>query len=182
MPHGGRAWIHQVDVLLGVLVIKPDLMCHLMQVGRAQYTRVPVANVNAPRVARIPIGISFEDIVLCSWGHAGMTGGHSIPTCRTVSSIHHRGGMVRGRTAGITNLKSSWGTKRCAHGATNMAHGRGETALGKTPIVRDWLGPSLQNPKKTAEKSKFQELLDKPALQNPKKLQKNPRFENFWVL
>ncbi len=145
VPHAGRAWIPQVDVLLGVLAIKPNLMCHLTQVGWARHTCVPITNVKTARVARIPIGISFDDIgiwgldiVLCSWGHAGMTGGHSIPTCRTVSSIHCRGGTVRERTAGITTLKSSWGTMRCAqHGATNVAHGGRKTALGKTPTVGD---------------------------------------------
>ncbi len=42
-----------------------------------------------------------------------------------------------------------------------------------------WVGPSLQNPKKTAEKSEFRNFLDEPVLQNPKKLWKNPRFEIF---
>jgi hypothetical protein len=36
-------------------------------------------------------------------------------------------------------------------------------------LLNFWVGRSLQNPEKTAEKSKFQEILDKPVLQNPEK-------------
>ncbi len=42
-----------------------------------------------------------------------------------------------------------------------------------------WVGPSLRNLKKTAEKSEFWKFLDEPVLQNPDKLRKNPHFENF---
>jgi hypothetical protein len=52
----------QVDVLLGILVIKTNVMCCLMQVGRAQHTCVSVGNVEATQVARIPIGIALDDI------------------------------------------------------------------------------------------------------------------------
>ncbi len=48
-------------------------------------------------------------------------------------------------------------------------------------LLNFWVGRSLQNPEKTAEKSKFQEILDKPVLQNPEKQWKKPHFENFWV-
>ncbi len=41
------------------------------------------------------------------------------------------------------------------------------------------VGPTLQNPKKTAGKSKFQKKLDEPILRNPKKPQGKPCFENF---
>ncbi len=51
-----------------------------MQVGRARHTCVLIADVEAARVAGIPIGKMFDDIgvrgldvFLCSWGHAGMT-------------------------------------------------------------------------------------------------------------
>ncbi len=66
-----------------------------------------------------------------------MTGGHSIPTGRTISSIHHRGGTVRGRTACVSTLKASWGNSGCTHGATNGAHGGRKTDLRKSPPMAD---------------------------------------------
>jgi hypothetical protein len=42
-----------------------------------------------------------------------------------------------------------------------------------------WVGPTLQNPKKTARKSEFRKILDEPVLQNPKKPRGKRRFENF---
>jgi hypothetical protein len=45
VPHTDKAWIPQVDVLLVVLAIQLNLMCHLTQVGWAQHTCVRVANV-----------------------------------------------------------------------------------------------------------------------------------------
>jgi hypothetical protein len=62
VPVAGKAWIPQVDVLLGILAIKHDLMCCLTQVGRAQHTHVSVTNIEAAQVASIPIGIAFDKI------------------------------------------------------------------------------------------------------------------------
>ena len=49
-------------------------------------------------------------------------------------------------------------------------------------ILRQNLGPSLQNPENTAEKSEFRKLLDEPVLQNPEKLRKNEKsaFREFF--
>ncbi len=52
----------QVDVLLGILAIEPNVMCRVTQVGRAQHTRVSIGDVEAARVASIPIEIAFDDI------------------------------------------------------------------------------------------------------------------------
>ncbi len=70
-------------------------------------------------------------------GACGVTGGYSIPTFRTLSSIHCQGGTVRGRAASVSTLKASWGTRGCAHGATNGALGGRKTALRKNPAVGD---------------------------------------------
>jgi hypothetical protein len=42
------------------------------------------------------------------------------------------------------------------------------------------VGPTLQNPKKTAGKSEFWKILDKPVLQNPKKPQGKTAFQEFF--
>ncbi len=47
MLNAGRPWMPQVDVLLGILVIKPDVMCCLIQVGWAQHTCLSVGDVEA---------------------------------------------------------------------------------------------------------------------------------------
>jgi hypothetical protein len=47
VSNAGKAWMPQVDVLLGILVIKPDVMCCLMQVGWVQHTRLSVGDVKA---------------------------------------------------------------------------------------------------------------------------------------
>jgi hypothetical protein len=142
----------QADVLLGILEIKPDVMCRLLQVGQARHTRVSVSNVKAARVAHIPIGIVLDgiqiwlllDVGLHSWGHAGGTRGHSIPTGRTVSSIHRRGGTVQRRTAGKSTLKASWGTRGCAYGAINGAHDGRKISLKKTPAMGESTNVSQQ--------------------------------------
>jgi hypothetical protein len=47
VPNAGRAWMSQVDVLLGILVIKPHVMCCLIQVGWARHTCLSVGDVEA---------------------------------------------------------------------------------------------------------------------------------------
>ena len=88
----------QVDVLLGILAIKPNVLCCLMQVGQVQHTCVSIGDVEAAQVAHIPIGIAFDNIQIWGmyidlhpWGHARGARGHSISTGRTVSSFHCRG-------------------------------------------------------------------------------------------
>jgi hypothetical protein len=42
------------------------------------------------------------------------------------------------------------------------------------------VGPTLQNPKKTAGKSKFRKILDEPVLQNPEKPRGKTTFPEFF--
>jgi hypothetical protein len=45
-----------------------------------------------------------------------------------------------------------------------------------------WVGPTLQNPEKTAGKFEFRKNLGKPVLQNPEKTAGKNRFSRiFWV-
>ncbi len=63
---------------------------------------------------------------------------------RNVSSIHCQGSMVQRRTAGGSTLKASWGTRGCAHGSTDGAHGGRITSLRKTPTKGESTNVSQQ--------------------------------------
>jgi hypothetical protein len=126
----------QINILLGILSVKTNLVRRLTKVRGARHARVAIGHVDSARVTRIPIGIMLDyigkrlllDVGLCR----GPT--RNVPSRWTVPTIHHRGRgrTVWGNAACSIALETSWKNRGYADGA---GHGGRKTALGVTSNI-----------------------------------------------
>jgi hypothetical protein len=103
----------QVDILLGVLTIKVDIV-HRLTMSGASHACVPVGNIESTRVASVPVGVTLCDVGV--WHLLNVCHSASNDEARWTSS---RRGAVRGLCHGYRGnyVTSHWPTGKTKLGA-----------------------------------------------------------------
>jgi hypothetical protein len=147
VPVPGGTGVSQIDTLLGILMVEPDLVQCLTKVEGARHALVSVGNIETAQATHIPIGITLHHVgvwlsVQIFLVGGGVMGKH-ISTGWGVSPIHHSGygRSVWGNASCSVALETSWKTWVHANGATD---GGRKSSLGvPSNVVRRAAAASL---------------------------------------